>query len=144
MLCLGMHSNVIHCFMVQALQDPPLCSSTVDSAALSPATCDLSPYSLPLYQPVPLCCAPSTCPFIPSFSATYLLFLSLSRKLLTLLLSHRQPVPLFCASPSTCSLIPSFFINLFTLLSPPRKLIPSLIDNLSPHILPVSPIIPCP
>jgi hypothetical protein len=28
MLCLGMHSNVMPCFMVQALQDPPLCSRT--------------------------------------------------------------------------------------------------------------------
>jgi hypothetical protein len=28
MLCLGMHSNVMHRFMVQAFQDPPLCSST--------------------------------------------------------------------------------------------------------------------
>jgi len=29
MLCLGMHSNVMLRFKVQALQDPPLCSSTV-------------------------------------------------------------------------------------------------------------------
>ncbi len=28
-LCLGMHSNVMHRFMVQAFQDPPFCSSTV-------------------------------------------------------------------------------------------------------------------
>ncbi len=28
MLCLGMHSNMMLRFMVQALQDPPLCSST--------------------------------------------------------------------------------------------------------------------
>ncbi len=28
MLCLGMHSNVMLCFMVQAFQDPPLCNST--------------------------------------------------------------------------------------------------------------------
>ena len=28
MLCLGMHSNVMLRFMVQALQDAPLCSST--------------------------------------------------------------------------------------------------------------------
>jgi hypothetical protein len=28
MLCLGKHSNVMHRFKVQALQDPPLCSST--------------------------------------------------------------------------------------------------------------------
>ncbi len=28
MLCLGMHCNVILRFMVQVLQDPPLCSST--------------------------------------------------------------------------------------------------------------------
>ncbi len=28
MLCLGMHSNVMHRFMVQAFQDPPLCRST--------------------------------------------------------------------------------------------------------------------
>ncbi len=28
MRCLGMHTNVKLCFMVQALQDPPLCSST--------------------------------------------------------------------------------------------------------------------
>ncbi len=27
--CLGIHSNVMLRFMVQALQDPPLCSSTV-------------------------------------------------------------------------------------------------------------------
>jgi hypothetical protein len=27
-LCLGMHSNVMHRFMVQAFQDPPFCSST--------------------------------------------------------------------------------------------------------------------
>jgi hypothetical protein len=27
-LCLGMHTNVMLRFMVQALQDPPLCSST--------------------------------------------------------------------------------------------------------------------
>jgi hypothetical protein len=29
MLGLGMHNNVILCFMVQALQDPSLCSSTL-------------------------------------------------------------------------------------------------------------------
>jgi hypothetical protein len=29
--CLGMHSNVMHRFMVQAFQDPPLCSSTENS-----------------------------------------------------------------------------------------------------------------
>jgi hypothetical protein len=29
MLCLAMHSNVMLRFMVQALQDPPLCSSTI-------------------------------------------------------------------------------------------------------------------
>jgi hypothetical protein len=28
MLCLGMHCNVMVRFMVHALQDPPLCSST--------------------------------------------------------------------------------------------------------------------
>ncbi len=28
MLCLGMHSNVMLRFIVQVLQDPPLCSST--------------------------------------------------------------------------------------------------------------------
>jgi hypothetical protein len=28
MLRLGIHSNVMHRFMVQAFQDPPLCSST--------------------------------------------------------------------------------------------------------------------
>jgi hypothetical protein len=28
-LCLGMHSNVMHRFMVQAFQDPPFCSSTL-------------------------------------------------------------------------------------------------------------------
>jgi hypothetical protein len=28
MIRLGVHSNVILCFMVQAFQDPPLCSST--------------------------------------------------------------------------------------------------------------------
>jgi hypothetical protein len=28
MLCLGTHSNVMHRFMVQAFQEPPLCSST--------------------------------------------------------------------------------------------------------------------
>jgi hypothetical protein len=28
MICLGMHSNVMLRFMVQAFQDPPLCSST--------------------------------------------------------------------------------------------------------------------
>jgi hypothetical protein len=28
MLCSGMHSNVMHRFMVQAFQDPPLCGST--------------------------------------------------------------------------------------------------------------------
>ncbi len=28
-LCLGMHSNVKHRFMVQAFQDPPVCSITV-------------------------------------------------------------------------------------------------------------------
>jgi hypothetical protein len=33
-LCLGMHSNVMLRFMVQALQDLPLCSSTVRSCAL--------------------------------------------------------------------------------------------------------------
>ncbi len=27
-LCLGMHSNMMLCFMEQALQDPPLCSSS--------------------------------------------------------------------------------------------------------------------
>jgi len=27
-LCLGMHSNVMHRFMVQPFQDPPFCSST--------------------------------------------------------------------------------------------------------------------
>ncbi len=32
MLCLGMHSNVMLRFMVQALQDPPLCSSTISTA----------------------------------------------------------------------------------------------------------------
>jgi hypothetical protein len=31
MLCLGMHSNVMLRFIVQALQDPPLCSSTVSN-----------------------------------------------------------------------------------------------------------------
>jgi hypothetical protein len=31
MLCLGMHSNVMLRFMVQAFQDPPLCSSTKSS-----------------------------------------------------------------------------------------------------------------
>ncbi len=29
MICLGMHSNVMLRFMVQAFQDPPLCSSTL-------------------------------------------------------------------------------------------------------------------
>ncbi len=29
MICLGMHYNVMLCFMVQAFQDPPLCSSTL-------------------------------------------------------------------------------------------------------------------
>jgi hypothetical protein len=29
MICSGMHSNVMLCFMVQAFQDPPLCSSTL-------------------------------------------------------------------------------------------------------------------
>ncbi len=29
MLCLGMHSNVMHRFMVQAFQDPSLCSSAI-------------------------------------------------------------------------------------------------------------------
>ncbi len=29
MICLGMHSNVMLRFMVQAFQNPPLCSSTV-------------------------------------------------------------------------------------------------------------------
>ena len=29
MLCLGMHSNVMLRFMVQAFQDPPLCSRTL-------------------------------------------------------------------------------------------------------------------
>ncbi len=28
-LCLGMHSNVMHRFMVQSFQDPPFCNSTV-------------------------------------------------------------------------------------------------------------------
>ncbi len=28
LICLGMHSNVMLHFMVQAFQDPPLCSST--------------------------------------------------------------------------------------------------------------------
>ncbi len=28
MICLGIHSNVMLCFMVQELQDPPLCGST--------------------------------------------------------------------------------------------------------------------
>jgi hypothetical protein len=28
-VCLVIHRNVIHRFIVQALQDPPLCSSTV-------------------------------------------------------------------------------------------------------------------
>jgi len=31
MLCLGMHSNVMLRFMVQAFQDPPLCRSTLYS-----------------------------------------------------------------------------------------------------------------
>jgi hypothetical protein len=29
MICFGMHSNVMLRFMVQAFQDPPLCSSTM-------------------------------------------------------------------------------------------------------------------
>jgi len=29
MLCLGIHSNVMHRFMVQVFQDPQFCSSTV-------------------------------------------------------------------------------------------------------------------
>jgi hypothetical protein len=33
MLCLGMHSNVMHRFRVQAFQDPPLCSS-IDEIAV--------------------------------------------------------------------------------------------------------------
>jgi hypothetical protein len=33
MLCLGMHSNVMLRFVVQAFQDPPLCSSTVYTEA---------------------------------------------------------------------------------------------------------------
>jgi hypothetical protein len=32
MLCLGMHSNVMLRFMVQAFQNPPLCSITVNSS----------------------------------------------------------------------------------------------------------------
>ncbi len=36
-LCLGRHINVMLCCMMQALQDPPLCSSTVKSTvALAP------------------------------------------------------------------------------------------------------------
>ncbi len=35
MLCLGMHSNVMHRFMVQAFQDPPLCSSTINQLPFS-------------------------------------------------------------------------------------------------------------
>jgi hypothetical protein len=31
MIGFGMHSNVMLCFMVQVLQDPPLCSSTIVS-----------------------------------------------------------------------------------------------------------------
>ncbi len=31
MLCLRMHSNVMHRFMVHAFQDPPLCSSTSET-----------------------------------------------------------------------------------------------------------------
>ncbi len=34
MLCLGMHSNVMHRFMVQAFQDPSLCSSTYEIAVV--------------------------------------------------------------------------------------------------------------
>jgi hypothetical protein len=33
-LCLGMHSNVMLRFIVHALQDPPLCSSTVSALML--------------------------------------------------------------------------------------------------------------
>ncbi len=33
-LCLGMHCNVMLRFMVQALQDPPLCSNTSDTSLL--------------------------------------------------------------------------------------------------------------
>jgi hypothetical protein len=33
-LCLGMHSNMMHRFMVQAFQDPPFCSSTLPSSSL--------------------------------------------------------------------------------------------------------------
>ncbi len=33
-LCLGMHSNVMFLFMVQALQDPLLCSSTLTSTLI--------------------------------------------------------------------------------------------------------------
>ncbi len=31
MLCLGMYSNVMHRFMVQAFHDPPLCCSTFEN-----------------------------------------------------------------------------------------------------------------
>jgi hypothetical protein len=31
MICLGMHSNVMLCFIMQAFQDPPLCSSTIEA-----------------------------------------------------------------------------------------------------------------
>jgi hypothetical protein len=40
MLCLGMHSNVMLRFMVQAFQNPPLCSSTVDTVLSVVATGD--------------------------------------------------------------------------------------------------------
>jgi hypothetical protein len=38
MVCLGIHQNVIHRFMVQALQDPPLCSSTASVTLSRPIT----------------------------------------------------------------------------------------------------------
>ncbi len=52
MICLGMHSNVMLRFMVQAFKDPPLCSSTVISyfqSAYSASTDSMSavyPYLL--------------------------------------------------------------------------------------------------
>jgi hypothetical protein len=42
-LCLGMHSNMMLCYREQALQDPPLCSSTLY---------DLYGYGVPRYPTV--------------------------------------------------------------------------------------------
>ncbi len=46
-VCLVMHRNVIHRFVVQALQNPPLCSSTLLTASWNEGLLSVDPASTP-------------------------------------------------------------------------------------------------